>query len=115
MSLYGWTEYQPKVIYVNWLRNTTKTSSSQFVDNEILQKVAFKQRRQVKTRLHFEDREISALTGQFFSKKELSEIVPCNFTSIVPQYAKTLSKEKLFIERSLIINTSAVPTLSGIL
>jgi hypothetical protein len=100
LSLLGWTEYFPKVVYVNWIRgirDKADPDNSQ-IDNETLQRIAFQPKKSPANTFIFEDKEIHFLSGQYFTRQEQSHLIKFPNEVDLPRYARTFSPERLFIE-----------------
>jgi hypothetical protein len=98
ISLLGWTEYIPRIIHVNWIRGYTKNIKSNEIDNDTVQKIAYKHKHISSLRIKYEDYEIVLLSGQLFLEiYEHHFMIPENIPQI-PEYSKIFIPERLIIE-----------------
>lgn len=96
ISLLGWTEYSPKVIHVNYVRdNRPKYMGDRSINNEALQKVAFKPKRKSNKSFIYESFEIVILSGQAIPEHHLCK---ASNDLNLPFYARIPIIERLFLE-----------------
>lgn len=97
MSINGWTEYIPKIIHVNWVRNSFEKKDT-VIDNDNLQMIAFKEKHFSKLRFSYDHYEIVVLNGQVMKKYKHNHFKEIESRFELPVYAKTYIDERLLIE-----------------
>lgn len=98
LSLLGWTDYIPKVIHVNWIRGSIKNKKNEEIDNDIIQKIAYKQRSISSLKIKYEEYEIIILSGQLFPKNYIHHFITRHNIPQIPNYSNIFIPERLIIE-----------------
>jgi len=97
-SLYGWTEYIPKVIHVDWIRREIEEKQIKTIDNSALQEIAFKNKKTSSTSFTFKTERVIVLSGKYITPIEKSHFVHLSSDYNVPSYTTVPIPERLLME-----------------
>ena len=94
----GLTEYAPKVIHVDWIRPKGRNKHQGLIDNEVLQQIAFKPKRETSRIISYDGYQIYLLNGKYFGENPDEYTINMKISNANCSEIKTLKLEKLMIE-----------------